>query len=268
MLRQLASSITTNIVRHTTRRWAAANSTTTHHWTSSSCRPLGTSASRLAQNYINNDSNEDDGIPRVLIETDDGRKFAVLDSRMLPNLKPSIVKRRIQRLKTYVGRQQNIRHSPWRLNLICQMIAGLPVEEASRQLQFCEKSRAPLVGKVLKNTLASAKYKDGLLPSQLEVAECFATKGTPLKRAKPMARGRMGKMTRPFAHMRMVIREIDFKLKIYQAKAYSEKKKWLNLFCKAQAEAAVAQAEREELAKYEERQRQIKELEEKEQSKK
>ena len=72
----------------------------------------------------------------------------------------------------------------------------------------------------------------------------------------------MGKMTRPFSHMRLVVREIDFKLKLYQETTYSQKKKWLNIFLRAQAEAAVAQAKREELQELEERQRQIKEEEE------
>lgn len=62
--------------------------------------------------------------------------------------------------------------------------------------------------------------------------------------------------------MRLVVREIDFKLKIYQEKAYSQKKKWLNLFLRAQEEAAVAKEERDELKKYEERQKQIKAEEE------
>ena len=185
MLRQLASFVSSNIVRHREATTRLAGNPLSH-WNLT--RPLATSASRRAQTYVGEEL--DDGVPRVMIESEDGRKFAVLDSRLLPKLKPSIVKRRIGRLKTYVGKQQNIRHSPWRLNLICQMIAGLPVEEAFRQLTFCEKSRAPLVSKVLKNTVVSAKYKDGLVPSQLEVAECFATKGTPLKRIKPMARGR------------------------------------------------------------------------------
>lgn len=68
-------------------------------------------------------------------------------------------------------------------------------------------------------------------------------------------------MTRPFSHMRLIVREIDFKLKIYQEKAYSQKKKWLHHFLRAQEEAAVAEGERQELQQYEERQRQIKEQE-------
>ena len=185
MLRQLATFVSSNLVRHgEPSRWVSPSATTVCGWT----RSLSSSPSRLPRVESNHDN--DDGVPRIVIESQDGRKFSVLDSRQLPKLKPAIVRRRLDRLKTYVGTEKNIRHSPWRLNLICQMIAGLPVQEAVRQLTFCEKTRAPLVKKVLKNTVHQAQQKDGLKPSQLEVAECFATKGTPLKRIKPMARGR------------------------------------------------------------------------------
>ena len=66
-------------------------------------------------------------------------------------------------------------------------------------------------------------------------------------------------MTRPFSHLRLVLREIDFKLKIYQEKAYSQKKKWLNLFLRAQEEAAVAKKERDELEEYKQRQKLLEE---------
>jgi hypothetical protein len=126
----------------------------------------------------------------TLIDTHVGRAFAVVDTRKHPKLKPSIVRKRLDKMRTYVGAEKNIRHSPWRLNLICQMVAGLPLIEALLQLEYCEKTRAPLVAKVLKRTAHTAAQKDGLQRSQLEVAECFVTKGTPLKRIKPMGRGR------------------------------------------------------------------------------
>ena len=72
------------------------------------------------------------------------------------------------------------------MNLVCQLAAGLPYQEAMTQLEFCKKSKAPLLQKVLQRTANVADMKDGLQPSQLEVAECFATRGSPLKRMKIM----------------------------------------------------------------------------------
>ena len=105
-------------------------------------------------------------------------------------VKPFIIKRRIKQLRTYIGDEKNIRHSPWRMNLVCQFAAGLTVPEALKQLMFCQKRMAPLVAKVIRDTANAADRQDGLQPSQLEVAECFSTHGTHLKRLKIMGRGR------------------------------------------------------------------------------
>ena len=105
-------------------------------------------------------------------------------------VKPFIIKRRIKQLRTYEGAEKGIRHSPWRMNLVCQFAAGLTVPEALKQLMFCQKRMAPLVAKVIRDLSAEADRRDGLQPSQLEVAECFSTHGSHLKRIKIMGRGR------------------------------------------------------------------------------
>jgi large subunit ribosomal protein L22 len=105
-------------------------------------------------------------------------------------VKPFIIKRRIKQLRTYEGAEKGIRHSPWRMNLVCQFAAGLTVPEALKQLMFCQKRMAPLVAKVIRDTANEADRRDGLQPSQLEVAECFSTHGSHLKRIKIMGRGR------------------------------------------------------------------------------
>ena len=62
--------------------------------------------------------------------------------------------------------------------------------------------------------------------------------------------------------MRIVLREIDFKLKIYQQETYNQKKKWLNLQLQAERDADVTRADKEVLEKYEARQREIREQDE------
>lgn len=184
-----------------------------------------------------------------LIETADGRHFVAFQKN--PKLKPSVVNRRLRRMRTYEGAEKNIRHSPWRLNLVCQFAAGLPLPEALTQLEFSKKGQAPLVQKVLRRTANLADIRHGLQPSQLEVAECFATKGRHLKRMRIMGRGRTGMMEHKHAHMRVVLREIDFKLRIYQAPTINQKKKWFLLQQQAEKDGDRAQAEREEIARLE-----------------
>jgi large subunit ribosomal protein L22 len=184
-----------------------------------------------------------------MMETDDGRQFAAFQKN--PKLKPSVVARRLKKMRTYEGSEKNIRHSPWRLNLVCQFAAGLPLQEALTQLEFCKKEKAPLVQKILTRTANLADIRHGLQPSQLEVAECFATKGRHLKRINIMGRGRHGMMEHKHSHMRVVLREMDFKLRIYQAPSINQKKKLFLMQQQAERDGAKAKAEREELVKLE-----------------
>lgn len=129
--------------------------------------------------------------PTVFTDDESGEKFGIiLDTRKLPKLKPSVVRKRLAKCRTYEGRERSIRQSPWKLNRICQLAAGLTLEEALTQLKFCDLKNADLVAKVLKRTSNLADIRDGLQMSQLEVKECFATKSLMLRRIKPMGRGR------------------------------------------------------------------------------
>jgi large subunit ribosomal protein L22 len=187
-----------------------------------------------------------------IVHAPDGRQFAAFEIPTFQRkLKPYIVKRRLARMKTFVGKQKNIRHSPWRMNLVCQFAAGQTLTDAIQQLEFCRKSMAPLVKKVLIRTANVADMKHGLQHSQLEVAECFATKGTPLKRVRIMGRGRAGRMEHKHSHFRVVLREIDFKLRIYQAPTLGQKKRWFLRQQQAEADFAKAKAERDEISRLE-----------------
>jgi ribosomal protein L22 len=177
---------------------------------------------------------------------DGRRKFAAIKSNF-KKVKPGIVNRRISKLKTYEGTEKDIRHSPWRLNLICQLSAGLPLLEAIKQLEFCEKSFAPLVQRVLQRTSNLADIRHGIQQCQLEVAECFATQGHHLKRMKIHGKGRVGVMHHKHSHMRVILREIDFPLKIYQAPTLNQKRKWVQLQIEAREEFLNAKKERDEL---------------------
>jgi ribosomal protein L22 len=180
-----------------------------------------------------------------------GRQLITFNGHRQPKLKPYIVARRLRRMRTYEGKQKGIRVSPWKLNLVCQFVAGMPLQEALIQLDFQKKGQAPLVKKVLKRTANLADIRDALQHSQLEVAECFATKGTHLKRIMYHSKGRFGIKERKFAHMRVVLREIDFKLKIYQAPTFNQKKRWAMLQYQAEIDGTKAQNERRALRRLE-----------------
>jgi large subunit ribosomal protein L22 len=192
--------------------------------------------------------------PQNAIITDAaGRQFLTADllKPSTRKLKPKVIRKRLEQCKTYEGKEQNIRHSPWRLQLICRHVAGMPFQDAMTELEFLNKRFAPLVQKVLKRTSNLADIRHSLQPSQLEVAECFATQGVHLKRMKLMGRGRQGIMHHKFSHMRVVLREIDFALKIYMARTPSEKKRWIERQLVAQEDYKAARADRDELEQLE-----------------
>jgi Fe2+ transport system protein B len=59
--------------------------------------------------------------------------------------------------------------------------------------------------------------------------------------------------------MRVVLREIDFKLRIYQQKSMTQKKRWLQLQLMAESDYERAMAERKEVERMEQIQREMKE---------
>lgn len=179
-------------------------------------------------------------------------------------LKPRVVKQRLSKLKTYASSEKAIRHSPWRMNLVCQFAAQQTVQNALMQLQFCSKMKAPLVAQMIERTARRAKHQDGIQMSQLEVVECFATHGTHLKRIKFMGRGRTGIKHRRFSHVRLVLREIDFDLKILQAHTLNEKKEWYLQKLRAEEDNKASLKEREELLALEKAAAEKKEREQKE----
>jgi len=187
--------------------------------------------------------------------------------RYAPKIAPSIVQRRIARLRVTAGKHRSIRGSPWRINLICQFLAGKTVPEALSQLAFVQKARAPLLYKVLKTTADNARIQHGLVPSQLEVVESFATTATPLKRLKIMGRGRSGKKSRKFTHVRLVLRELDFPLKLLSATSLNQRLSWIEKMKVAQEEARVYTAQRLEMEALEQKVKQI-QLDKKDESKK
>lgn len=205
------------------------------------------------------------GIPQHLIPT---KALPILLKDRYKGLRPSVVRKRLEKMRTYSGKQKNIRGSPWKLNLVCQLAAGLPVWEALKQLNFCNKAKAPLVAQVIQRTANLASIRDGLTVRQLEVATCFSTHGAPLKRIRYMAKGRSGKVRREFSHMNVTLREIDFDLKVAQSTSLGEMRRWL-LFKGIALEAMeLKQAEAKEMEELERKAQEIAEKKKAEEKKK
>ncbi|MFN3955671.1 MAG: 50S ribosomal protein L22 [Pararhodobacter sp.] len=100
-----------------------------------------------------------------------------------------------------------LRVSPQKLNLVAGLIRGKKVEKALADLTFSKKRIAIDVKKCLQSAIANAENNHGLDVDNLVVAEAWVGKNMTLKRGRPRARGRFGKIMKPFAEITIKVRE-------------------------------------------------------------
>ena len=104
---------------------------------------------------------------------------------------------------------RTIRISPQKLNLVAALIRGKKVATALADLQFSRKRIAVDVRKCLESAIANAENNHDLDVDDLVVAEAHVGKGIVLKRFSPRGRGRIGKIQKPFAHLTIVVRQVE-----------------------------------------------------------
>ncbi|MCA8867982.1 MAG: 50S ribosomal protein L22 [Rhodobacteraceae bacterium] len=102
-----------------------------------------------------------------------------------------------------------LRTSPQKLNLVAAMIRGKSVEKAISDLTFSKKRISEDVLKTLQSAIANAENNHGLDVDELIVAEAWVGKNLTLKRGRPRARGRFGKILKPFAQVTIKVRQVE-----------------------------------------------------------
>jgi len=104
---------------------------------------------------------------------------------------------------------RNLRTSPQKLNLVAGMIRGKPVERALAELSFSKRRIANDVRKTLQSAIANAENNHGLDVDELIVAEAYVGKNLVLKRGRPRARGRFGRILKPFSQLTIKVRQVE-----------------------------------------------------------
>ena len=100
-----------------------------------------------------------------------------------------------------------LRTSPRKLNLVAELIRGLKAEQALKQLTFNRRRIAREVRKVLMSAIANAENNHDLDVDRLVVAEASVGKSLVMKRFRARARGRAGRIEKPFSRLRIVVEE-------------------------------------------------------------
>ena len=102
-----------------------------------------------------------------------------------------------------------LRTSPQKLNLVAAMIRGKKVDKALNDLTFSKKRIAQDVKKCLQSAIANAENNHNLDVDELIVAEAYVGKNLVMKRGRPRARGRFGRIMKPFSELTIKVREVE-----------------------------------------------------------
>ena len=108
---------------------------------------------------------------------------------------------------------KSIKSSPQKVNLVLQQIRGMDAERALNVLEFSKRRIAIEVKKILKSAIANAENNHQLDIDKLVIEEASTGKAMVMKRFRPRARGRSGKILKPFSNIRIVVKEKEEVLK-------------------------------------------------------
>ena len=100
-----------------------------------------------------------------------------------------------------------VRISPRKVGIVCDLIRGKSVAQATATLMATPKSASEPLLKLLKSAAANAENNHGMDPEKLYVAEVYATGGPILKRIMPRAQGRAYRINKRTSHVTIAVTE-------------------------------------------------------------
>ena len=102
-----------------------------------------------------------------------------------------------------------LKTSPQKLNLLAGLIRGKKVDRALTDLTFSKKRIAVDVKKCLQSAIANAENNHNLDVDELIVSEAYVGKNLTMKRGRPRARGRFGRIIKPFSEITIKVRQLE-----------------------------------------------------------
>lgn len=102
-----------------------------------------------------------------------------------------------------VAKQARI--SPRKARLVVDLIRGKEVGEAFAILKNTPKAASPIVEKVLKSAIANAEHNYEMEPEDLKIQQIFVDEGVTLKRFRPRAMGRAGRINKRTSHITVIV---------------------------------------------------------------
>jgi large subunit ribosomal protein L22 len=98
-----------------------------------------------------------------------------------------------------------VRMSASKVRAVLNIIRDKDVQAADEILQFTNREAAHVIRKLLASAVANAQNNDELDPEELYIKACFADEGPTLKRFRPRAKGRAGRINKRTCHITIVL---------------------------------------------------------------
>jgi large subunit ribosomal protein L22 len=99
---------------------------------------------------------------------------------------------------------KTVRVSPRKARLVVDAIRGKRVMDAIDILKFLPQKSAVEIERLMKSVAANAENNYDLDPEDLWIKAIFADDGPSMKRFKPRARGRVGRIKRRTCHITVI----------------------------------------------------------------
>ena len=99
------------------------------------------------------------------------------------------------------------RISARKVKIVADLIRGKNVDEALAIVKFTPKASSDIIEKLLKSAIANAENNNGMNADNLYIAECYANKGSTMKRVRPRAQGRAYRIEKRMSHITIVLDE-------------------------------------------------------------
>lgn len=107
---------------------------------------------------------------------------------------------------------RRFRSSRQKVDLILKPLRRQSVKNALRVLESSPKKAALQVKKLILSAMANAEHNYGLDIDQLEIATFTADDDIVMKRIEFRGRSKMGRITKPFCRLRVVLRPMNVSL--------------------------------------------------------
>lgn len=98
-----------------------------------------------------------------------------------------------------------LRMSASKVRIVLDLIRGQHVADAEQILLFSERLAATEILKVMRSAIANAGHNEDIPADELVVSACFADEGPTLKRFRPRARGRAGRINKRTCHVTVIV---------------------------------------------------------------